>query len=137
ISDILIINGQLDTQGEPCTEKVEFEEDDTPLDLIMTEQQKQEPTLQPLRPAAQQASQPVHTTVITRKETSWPRWDGNRESYSDYWFKLEIKVEEDGQLFSSSRAVCLGMIESLPEGKRHKVKTLFRSRGSGGNYSWK
>ncbi|RKF64975.1 hypothetical protein OnM2_014038, partial [Erysiphe neolycopersici] len=84
--------------------------------LQFIQQQKQEATLQPLQPA----SQPVHTTVITRKETSWPSWDGNRESYSDYRFKLEIKVEEDGQLFSSSRAVCLGMMESLPEGKRHK-----------------
>lgn len=79
----------------------------------------------------------MHTTVITRKETSWPSWDGSRETYSDYRFKLEIKVEEDGQLFSSSRAVCLGMMESLPEGKRHKVKTWFRSGGPGGNYSWK
>ncbi|KHJ33633.1 hypothetical protein EV44_g3924 [Erysiphe necator] len=38
------------------------------------------PTLQPLQPVAQQASQPLHTTVITRKETSWPSWDGSQES---------------------------------------------------------
>lgn len=104
--------------------------------LRLIEQQKQVPAIQPLQPTVQQASQPMQT-IITWEETSRPSWDGSWGTYPDYRFKLEIKVEEVGQLFSSSRAVCLGMIESLPEAKRHKVKTWFRSGGAGGNYSWK
>ncbi|RKF58480.1 putative eka-like protein [Erysiphe neolycopersici] len=96
---------------------------------LLAQQQQQKTNIDSQVPISQ-------TNFISRKESPWPSWDGNRNTYSDYRFGLEIKLEEDSKFFNSSRAVCLGMLLSLPEKKRHNVKAWFRCGGSNGSYNW-
>ncbi|KAI1003301.1 hypothetical protein K3495_g4905, partial [Podosphaera aphanis] len=72
-----------------------------------------------------------------KKELPWPTWDGDTCPYADYRFKPKIKVEEDRQLYNWSRAICLGVLETVPESKAFKVKSWFRSGGASGDYDWR
>ncbi|KAI1001359.1 hypothetical protein K3495_g6844, partial [Podosphaera aphanis] len=82
-------------------------------------------------------TQPQATTMITRKETPWPCWNGSKESYPVYRFKLQVKIEEDLAILGSNRAICMGMVESLPEIKKPLVSNWFMKGGSKGQYDWR
>lgn len=76
------------------------------------------------------------TLLSKKKEAKWPEWDGKSESLRPYLFELRVKIEEDRHLLGSNRAVCLGMLGTLPKNKKSMVDNWFESGGSDGGYDW-
>lgn len=66
-----------------------------------------------------------------------PRWDGRKESYATFKFKLELKIEELEQYMGSNKLICLGILESLPENKQNRVSSWLMKQGKLGNYDWR
>lgn len=79
----------------------------------------------------------LNRSLCKKKESKWPEWDGNVESFRSYIFELVVKIEEDRQMLGSDRAVCLGMLGTLPKDKKSRVSNWFESGGPAGNYNWK
>ena len=75
-------------------------------------------------------------SLAKKRETKWPQWDGKTENFRSYIFELRVKIEEDRPLLGSNRAVCLGMIQTLPPSKKPRVDDWFERGGSNGGYEW-
>ena len=85
------------------------------------------------------APTPTPTTVTTPvakpEKIPWPKWNGSAEDFNGYLFRLQGKVEEDLPRLGSSRAICLSMVDTLPEDKRSRVMYFFERQPY--NPSWR
>ncbi|KAI0999758.1 hypothetical protein K3495_g8440, partial [Podosphaera aphanis] len=82
-------------------------------------------------------SEQLLAALSKKKEAKWPEWDGKSESLRPFLFELRVKIEEDRHLLGSNRAVCLGMLGTLPKERKSRVDSWFESGGSTGSYDWK
>lgn len=80
--------------------------------------------------------QQILSALTKRKEAKWPEWDGKGESLRSFLFELRVKIEEDRPLLGSNRAVCLGMLGTLPRDKKCQVEHWFETGGLEGKYNW-
>ncbi|RKF64428.1 putative eka-like protein [Erysiphe neolycopersici] len=69
-----------------------------------------------------------------RKEVVWPSWSGTSESFGFYLARLKAKIEEDLNMLGPNRAICLSVIETLPETKQYLVGHWFERGGDDGKF---
>lgn len=74
--------------------------------------------------------------VHKRKEVAWPSWSGTPETFGFYLARLKAKIEEDLNMLGPNRAICLSMIETLPETKQYLVGHWFERGGDDGKFRW-
>lgn len=71
-----------------------------------------------------------------RKNITLPRWNGKSEDFEFYIGRLETRVERELAPFVESAAICLDMIDTLPEKKQSRVSDWFEESRSNENFSW-
>ena len=71
-----------------------------------------------------------------KKESPWPNWDGRTGSFLNFRSQLRVKIEEDRHLLGSDRAVCYGMLQTLPDNKKARAHGWFDRGGPDGSYRW-
>ena len=74
--------------------------------------------------------------IIKKKESPWPSWDGSTSTFPNYRSQLRVKIEEDRHLLGSDRAVCYGMLQTLPDNKKARAHGWFDRGGPDGAYNW-
>ena len=72
-----------------------------------------------------------------KKANNWPSWDGTPLTFRSYLVRLRAKIEEDRHLLGSDRAVCLGILDSVPDDKQNRVSHWFETGGVLGDYNRK
>lgn len=65
-----------------------------------------------------------------RKNMTLPRWNGKSEIFEFYIGRLETRVERELAQFVESAAICLDMIDTLPEKKQSRVSDWFEEKES-------
>ena len=71
-----------------------------------------------------------------KKESPWPKWDGTAGTFMNYHSQLRVKIEEDRHLLGSDRAICYGMLQSLPATQQARAHGWFNKGGPEGDYNW-
>lgn len=72
-----------------------------------------------------------------KKPSKWPSWDGSITTLSSHIYQLIVKVEEDKRQLGSDRAICLGILNSIPVDKQSRVSHWFETGGPSGMHNWK
>lgn len=78
-----------------------------------------------------------HASSAKKKEVAWPKWDGSNENFAFLIHQMQVKIEEDLHLLGTSRAICLGMIATLPDEKKPRVAQWFMRGGENEAYDWR
>ena len=94
----------------------------------------------PIAMASQNPTPEQVTTVCEKfptKEIMLPKWDGKKETYATFKFKLELKIEVLGPWLGSNKLICLGILECLPENKQNRVSSWLMRQGNTGMYDWR
>ena len=73
---------------------------------------------------------------LKKKESPWPKWDGKTGTFANFQSQLRVKIEEDRHLLGSDRAVCYGVLQTLPVARQARAHCWFNTGGPDGRYDW-
>ena len=71
-----------------------------------------------------------------RKNVVLPKWNGEPEDFDFYIGRLETRIQMELASFLEPAAICLDMIDTLPESKKPRVADWFQESRSSGKFDW-
>ncbi|KAI1006415.1 hypothetical protein K3495_g1807 [Podosphaera aphanis] len=72
-----------------------------------------------------------------RRDAVLPRWNGAPQDFPFFVERLETRIETDYAPYMSEQAICLDMIETLPEASKARVSTWFSRCRERGRFDWR
>lgn len=72
-----------------------------------------------------------------RKNVALPKWNGKSEDFEFYIGRLETRITKELDSFVEPAAICLDMIDTLPEKKQSRVAYWFEESKSNENFDWR
>lgn len=72
-----------------------------------------------------------------RKNVTLPKWNGKSEDFEFYIGRLETRIQRELDSFMEPSAICLDMIDTLPEKKQSRVAYWFEESKAREEFDWR